>query len=34
MVKAVLDRSGVATLIPIYDDPDAATAALRGIHPV
>jgi anti-anti-sigma factor len=34
MVKAVLGRSGVATLIPIYDDPDAATAALRGIHPV
>ncbi|HSO84837.1 STAS domain-containing protein [Thiocapsa sp.] len=33
MVKAVLDRSGVATLIPVYEDLAAAMEALRGIHP-
>ncbi len=33
MVKAVLDRSGVAKLIPVYDDSAAAMDALRAIHP-
>lgn len=31
MVREVLDRSGVATLIPVADDLDAAREALRGV---
>jgi len=33
MVREVLDRSGVASLIPVYDDLEAAEAALRGAGP-
>ncbi len=33
MVKAVLDRSGVATLIPVYEDSAVAMEALREILP-
>lgn len=32
MVKDVLQTSGLATLIPMYDDLDEAKAALQGIH--
>lgn len=33
MVKEVLDRSGVSSLIPVYEDLEAATAALREPGP-
>jgi anti-anti-sigma factor len=33
MVKAVLDRSGVATLIPVYEDSAAAMDALKESLP-
>jgi hypothetical protein len=32
-VKAVLDRSGVATLIPVYEDAAAAMDALNESLP-
>jgi anti-anti-sigma factor len=33
MVKEVMDRTGVASLIPVYDDLQAARAALRESRP-
>lgn len=33
MVRDVLDRSGVATLIPVFDDLEAAKASLREFRP-
>ncbi|MCU0833044.1 MAG: STAS domain-containing protein [Chromatiaceae bacterium] len=33
MVREVLDRTGVASLIPVFDDLDAAKAALSEVHP-
>jgi anti-anti-sigma factor len=33
MVKDVMERTGVASLIPVYDDLTAAKAALQAIQP-
>jgi anti-sigma B factor antagonist len=33
LVREVLDRTGVASLIPVFDDLDAAKAALREVRP-
>jgi anti-anti-sigma factor len=33
LVKEVLDRSGVATLIPVYEDLESAREALQASRP-
>jgi anti-sigma B factor antagonist len=32
LVREVLETSGVASLIPVYDDPDSAEVALRALQ--